>query len=129
MAEAPDNTEPRCPACGGRLGGFAPDDTVTGIRCTVCDWVGAVTTNHNRPTFDHTPYDVWVEWAGHDRGRIIAAVGNALCIGVKAARELLDAGSPVARGVQALEVRRLSEMFRGLGLCIRVSPEYRWPLG
>jgi hypothetical protein len=118
----------RCPKCGGELGGFPPDDACAGIRCLSCDYVGAVTTNPNRPSFDRTPYDVWVDAGTKDRLSVIAAVGNALCIGVAAARQLLDAGSPVARGVQALEVQRLARLFRGLGLGIRVSPEFPWPL-
>jgi len=125
----PENLlELRCPACGGPLGGFGPEDTCIGIRCVSCDYVGAVTTNPNRPTFDQTPYSVWVEWAGHDRGRVIAAVGNALCIGVKAARELLDNGRPVRVGVQALEVQGLHRLFCCLGLGIRVEPGFRWRL-
>src|SRR4051794_16517597 len=108
----------RCPKCGGELGGFPPDHTCAGVRCLSCDYVGAVTTNQNRPEFDRTQYDVWVDAGTKDRLSVIAAVGNALCIGVVAARQLLDAGTPVARGVQALEVERQAKLFRGLGLGI-----------
>jgi hypothetical protein len=118
----------RCPKCGGELGGFPPDHTCAGIRCLSCDYVSAVTTNQNVPPFDRTPYDVWVDAGTKDRMSIIAAVGNALCIGVAAARQLIDAGSPVAKGIQALEVQRLAKLFRGLGLGIRIRPEFRWPL-
>jgi ribosomal protein L7/L12 len=78
---------------------------------------------------DETPYDVWIEWAGRDRLRAIAAVGNALCIGAKAARESIDRGQPIASGVQALEVQRLHSKIEAIGLGIRVQPEFRWRLG
>jgi len=117
----------RCPKCGGQLGGFPQDDACAGIRCLSCDYA-VVTTNHNRPSFDPTPYDVWVDVGATDRLSVIAAVANALCIGVVAARQMLDAGSPVARGVNASEVQRLARLFRGLGLGVRVSPPFRWPL-
>ena len=63
----------RCPKCGGELGGFPPDDACIGIRCLSCDYVGAVTTNPNRPSFDRTPYDVWVDAGTKDRLSVIAA--------------------------------------------------------
>ncbi len=81
-----------------------------------------------RSASNQTPYSVWVEWAGHDPGRVSAAVGNPVCIGVRAAWELLDHGRPVRVGVQALDVQRLHRLFHGLGLGIRVEPEFRWRL-
>ena len=126
MGEGADTPELRCPACGGPLGGFPPDHTCAGVRCLSCDWVGAVTTNPNHPAFDRTPYSVWVEWAGQDRNRVVARVGNALCIAARAARELLDAGRPVRAGADVHEVRRLHRLFAGLGLNIRVEPEFPW---
>jgi hypothetical protein len=124
----PDNlTELNCPACGGPLRGFDPEDSCTGFRCLHCDYA-VVTTNPNTPTFDPMPYSVWVEWDGHDRRRVIAGVGNALCIGAKAARELIDNARPVRVGVQALEVQRLYRLFCDLGLRIRVEPEFPWRL-
>ena len=91
--ESIDLSDLRCPACGGLICGFSPEDSCAGVRCLACGW-GVVTTNTEHPHFqmarDETPYDVWVESSGHDRRRVISAVGNALCIGVKAARELID---------------------------------------
>jgi hypothetical protein len=122
----------RCPGCGGPLSGFDPEDTCMGVRCLACGYA-IVATNTNHPRFqmarDETPYDVWVEWAGRDRLRVIAAVGNALCIGVKAARELIDQQLPIASDVQALEVQRLHSKMKSIGLGLRVQPEYRWRLG
>jgi len=116
----------RCPVCGGAVGGFPPDHTCAGVRCLSCDWVGAVTSNPNRPSLDRTKYSVYVEWVGQDRNRVAAKVGNALCIGAKAARELLDEGHPVRPGADAHEVRRLYGMFRDLGLGVRVEPDFPW---
>jgi len=118
--------ERRCPACGGPLGGFPADYTCAGVRCLSCDWIGAVTTNPNHPSFDHTPYSVWVECGRNDRKRVIAKVGNAMCIGVKAARALIEGGCPVRIDANVNEVRRLYHLFRSLGLRIRVEPEFPW---
>lgn len=95
------------------------------MQCDSCGWA-AVTTNYNLPAFDETPYDVWVEWAGRDRIRVIAAVANALGIGVRAIRERIDREEPIALGIRAEEVLRLHETMSGLGLGIRVRPEFRW---
>jgi hypothetical protein len=123
----PENLlEFRCPACGGPLGGFPPDHSCAGVRCLNCEWVGAVTTNPNHPAFDRTPYSVWIEWAGQDRNRVAAKVGNALCIGARAARELLNAGRPVYVGAYVHDVRRLYRLFAGLGLASRVDPAFPW---
>lgn len=123
----PENLlELRCPACGGRLGGFPPDHSCAGVRCLSCDWVGLVTTNPNHPAFDQTLYSVWVEWAGQDRNRVAAKVGNTMGIGARAARELLDRGHPIRSGANVNEVRRLYRLFRGLGLDIRVEPAFPW---
>ena len=115
----------RCPACNGSLSGFPPDDTCMGLRCPACGWA-VVTTNPNHPAFDPTLYDMWVEGGEQDRRKTIAAVGNALCIGVKAARELLDAGRPLASGVKANEVQRLYALLRAAGISVRLRPEFRW---
>jgi hypothetical protein len=126
MGEAAEIPDLRCPVCGGPLGEFPADHTCTGVRCLSCDRVWAVTTNPNHPTLDRTPYSVWVEWAGQDRNRVAAVVGNALCIGARAARELLDAGHPVRDGADVHEVRRLHQLFAELGLGIRVEPVFPW---
>jgi hypothetical protein len=130
-SETDELTEFRCPGCGGPVGGFDPEDTCMGIRCLACDWA-VVTTNSRHPHFqmasDETLYGVWVEWGGDERLRVIAAVGNALFIEVKAARELIDRRLPIASGVQALEVQRLYSKIKGIGLSIRVHPEFRWRL-
>lgn len=118
--------ELRCPVCGGPLGGLPPDHTCTGVLCLSCDWVGAVTTNPNHPTFDRTPYSVWVEWDGHDHNQVAAKVGNAMGIGARVARVLLDEGRPVRTGADVHEVRRLYRLFRDLGLGIRIEPTFPW---
>jgi hypothetical protein len=69
---------------------------------------------------------VWIEWAGQDRNRVAAKVGNALCIGAKVARTLLDEGRPVRVWANVHEVRRLHGLFAGLGLGIRVEPAFPW---
>jgi len=122
----------RCPGCGGPTCGFGPEEICAGLRCLACGW-GMVTTNGDHPYFqmarDETPYDVWVEWAGHDRLRVIALVGNALCTGAKATRELIDRNEPIARGVDALEVQHLYSKMRAIGLDIRVNPRFPWRFG
>jgi hypothetical protein len=85
-----------------------------------------VTTNPNHPAFDRTPYSVWVESDGHDRNRVAAKVGNAMCIGARVARDLLDEGRPVRVGADVHEVRTLYRLFRDLGLGIRIEPTFPW---
>jgi len=118
----------QCPICGGPLGGFPPEDTCTGVRCLRCDYVGAVTTNPNRPVFDNVAYSIWIESDSTDRLQVYARVGNALGIGARAARSLLDAGRPVRTELQALEVKRWYHVFRELGFRIRIEPEFPWRL-
>ncbi len=117
-----------CPNCGSPLTDFDPEDACIGTRCLRCGYIGAVSTNTNGPGFDPTPYTVWVEWDGIDRRRVIASVGNALCVGVKAARGLIDNRLPVKCGVQALDVQGLYRLFRRMGLNIRVEPAFPWRL-
>ena len=121
-------SELRCPNCGAELGGFGPDDTCAGLRCLSCEYVGAVTTNPNHPALDQTSYTVWVDWAGHDRLRAIAQVANTLCIDVKVARDLIDTQSPVRVGIRAMQVKKLSRMFKEQGLSIRVEPKPLWTI-
>jgi hypothetical protein len=52
----------------------------------------------------------------------------AVCIGVDAAREVVDAGAPVARGLHALEVQRLVGELRRSGVGVRIRPEFPWQL-
>jgi hypothetical protein len=120
----------RCPACGGPLGGFPPESLCAGIRCLSCNWA-QVTTNPNPrlASHDRTAYDVWIEFAPHERVKAIAAAANATYVGVAAAREVVDAAAPVARGLQALEVRRLVGELRRSGFGVRIRPEFPWPLG
>jgi hypothetical protein len=80
-----------------------------------------------RAADDARLYDVWlVIPAGKDRKHAIAGVGNALGVGVAAARDLLDSGRVMAELVDAREVIRLGKLMRGLGLDIRVEPPFRW---
>lgn len=36
--ETVEPSDLRCPACGGALGGFGPEDACMGVRCRACDW-------------------------------------------------------------------------------------------
>ena len=86
-------------------------------------------SGEERAQNDARLYDVWLVIApGTDRKRAIAGVGNALGIGVAAARDLLDSGRVLADLVDAREVIRLGKLMRGLGLDIRVEPPFRWTI-
>lgn len=124
-----DNASIWCSSCGNSLGKFSIGDFSARICCSECSFVGEVSTMPlDRAALDAIVYDVWVEWSGQDRLQTIAAVGNALDLGVKIARNLIDESLPIARSIQAKEVQRLSQVLRNLGLSIRTDPIFRWSL-
>ena len=55
-------------------------------------------------------------------------LGRVLGVGLRAAREMLDRGAPLARGVSAPEVAGLAERYATEGLPVRVEPAFRWEL-
>jgi hypothetical protein len=75
---------------------------------------------------DGERYDVYVVAEVSRRKEAIARLSGLMRIGVKAARDLLDQGLPVAKDMTALEVARLASQLHSAGLSVKVKPEYRW---
>jgi hypothetical protein len=77
---------------------------------------------------DPTRYTVWVAWEPASRNQVIVRLGRVLGIGLQAAREVLDSGTPLADGVTALEVSELTGSYSAEALTLRVEPPFRWGL-
>lgn len=75
---------------------------------------------------DPTRYAVWVAWEPESRNQVLVRLGRILGIGMQAARELLDRGTPLADNVTALEVSALVRRYSSQGLVMRTEPEFRW---
>jgi hypothetical protein len=110
----------------------SPEDNLRALRAEVVSFVESEAylafAGEVERAADPTAYDVWVAWAEDDRKQAIVAVGNVLRIGVRAARDLIDQGLPVARAVRAPEVIQLHARFRTQGLAVRVDPPFPWRL-
>jgi hypothetical protein len=110
----------------------SPEDNLQALRTEVVSYVESEAylafAGEVERAADQTAYDVWVAWAKDDRKQAIVAVGNVLRIGVRAARDLVDQGLPVARGVRAPEVMQLQARFFTQGVEVRVEPEFPWRL-
>ena len=77
---------------------------------------------------DPTRYSVWAAWEPATRNQVVVRLGRVLGVGLQAARELLDRGTPLAAGVSALDVADLGQRYAEPGLRLRVEPAYRWRL-
>jgi hypothetical protein len=77
---------------------------------------------------DETRYTVWVACDPANRNRVMVRLGQTDGIGLRAARELLEQGRPLAEAISAVEVSDLAARYRTHGLGVRVEPAFRWPL-
>jgi hypothetical protein len=77
---------------------------------------------------DPTRYDVRVAWDAESLSRAVIKTKQLLGLTLREAKEFVEQGGPVARGVTAPEVVAWARRYREAGLDVRVSPEFRWKL-
>jgi membrane protein YqaA with SNARE-associated domain len=68
-------------------------------------------------------HDIWVEPDGQDRRHVVAAVAALLGLDPRLARDVLESGSPLRRGVRRGEAEYLRLRFRDWGLGVHVEPD------
>lgn len=77
---------------------------------------------------DGTRYDVRVVSDGDSLGRAVIKTKQLLGLDLRGAKALVEQGSPVARGVTAVDVVEWARRYRESDLGVRVSPAFRWRL-
>jgi ribosomal protein L7/L12 len=77
---------------------------------------------------DDTRYDVWVVWDNETFNKAVVKTKQLLGVGMREAKEVVEQGGPVARGVTAPDVVDWARRFREAGLGVTVVPEFRWRL-
>jgi hypothetical protein len=77
---------------------------------------------------DETRYTAWLITGLVPRNHVIVRLGRLLGIGMRAAREKLEGGTPVATELSALEVSDLAARYSAEGLGLRVAPPFPWRL-
>jgi ribosomal protein L7/L12 len=77
---------------------------------------------------DDTRYDVWVAWDAETFNKAVVKTKQLLGVGMREAKEVVEQGEPVARGITAPEVVDWARRFREAGLGIKVRPGFRWRL-
>jgi hypothetical protein len=78
---------------------------------------------------DPVRYTVWAAWDESTRRQVLVKLGRVLGIGLRASRELLERGTPLAGDLTAPEVSRLARRYASEGLAVRVEPPFPWKLG
>lgn len=81
-----------------------------------------------RIKLDERAYDLWVEVTPTSKTTAVVGTAAALGIGLSAARELVESGSPLLRDESALEVQRVAKLLRERGLEVRFDPPFPYPL-
>lgn len=77
---------------------------------------------------DETRYTVRIACDAANRKQALVRLGQADGIGLQAAREMLEQRRPLAENLSALEVSKLADRYRAVGLDVEVEPAFRWKL-
>ncbi|MGW8393128.1 hypothetical protein [Pseudoduganella sp. HUAS MS19] len=113
-----------CEKCGGKMVA-RHEGSMQGLFCTKCDW-SVVTTRIPEIKLDRTQYDVFALNADYKNQSHIKAVAHVTGFNLLEARKLLQFAEPdIFRG-NAVEVKRVRDALRSVGVDCRIEPEFTW---